>query len=368
MPSRSRDIYGSRERAGKPAAERRATPKEEADWIRQTSRNRWSTLVFAAAFLLFLGIFVTIILFQQRMIRAAREAAESITHAPLPLDDTPRPPMLTLDPEGRLVLDELADLVAAVPADEEGPYPFTAHWVQQAAVQLRLAESAYRSSEWRTALAHYRNAVRILPGIEGLATTMGICALRMRDFEEAERILAAEIERGGEPRAPLWSNLAVAQMGQERFEEASRTLARAMEEDPAYAPARQNLAVLRYRSGDFEGAAEAFGEAAAMVPLNAEHAHLHAVVLLRLERWREAAEVLRESGERFPDAAPIHFRRAEALARTDADADALAALRQAVALVDARRAMVWISRSAFDPLRAHPDFQELVMELTQGLR
>ena len=368
MPSRSRDIYGSREHAKQPVTARRATPTDEAEWIRKTSRSRWSFLGFAVAFLLFLGIFATIIFFQQRMIQAAREAAESVAHEPLAIDDTPRAPMLTLDPEGRLVLDELADLAAAVPADEEGPYPFTAHWVQQAAVQLRLADSAYRNSEWRTALVHYKNALRILPGIEGLAATMGICALRLRDFEEAERIFAAELDQGGGPRAPLWSNLAVAQMGQARFEEAARSLARAMEDDPAYAPARQNLAVLRYRSDDFEGAAEAFGEAAAMAPLNAEHAHLHAVVLLRLERWHDAAEVLRDSGERFPDAAPIHFRRAEALARTDATADALVALHRATALVDARRAMVWISRSAFDPLRSHPDFQQLVTDLTQGLR
>ncbi len=367
MPTRSRDIYGTRERTR--PEEPPPPAMDEATWLRKTSRNRWSVAIAVAAFILFAVIFAVILLVQRQMLQAARRAAESpATHDPLPVEVTPRPPLLTIDPEGQLVLDELADLAAALPPDEDGPYPLTPHWIQQAAIQLRLADAAYGNGEWRAALTHYRAAVRILPGIEGLAATMGICALRLRDFEEAERIFTQALETEEERRAALLNNLAVARMGREHYAEAREAIAEAIAEDPEYAPARQNLGVLHFRTGDMEAAAEAFAEAAEVAPLGAEHIHVYAVTLLRLERWAEAAEVLRQSGERYPDAAPIHFRRAEALARKPDPAGAIEALRRAVSLVDPPRAMLWLSRSGYDPLREQPEFQQIVSELTQPRR
>ncbi len=366
MPTSSshKDIYRVRPPHRPALPGRASSPRDEMEWFRRSAAmNRWTNALFLLMIVVLLAFLVGIIVHQQSRIQAVREEVSP----PVRFSLRPASPdswLEELDPDIQLELDEW--LVRGPEPVGEGPHPMNARWIQEAALHLRRAESAYRAGNWRTALEHYESAARIFPAIEGIDVQRGVCHLRLREFAEAESFFSAAAERGVDS-AGLHNNRAVALMGLDRPDEAAPHLQRAIQQDPEYLPARHNLALLQYQAGNLAAAADMFAELDRRRPLSAEHLHLYALTLLRLEQWKKAAAVLRESIQRYPQVPPIRFRLAEALAHASEPEAAMAALREAAALVDARHAMRWISRSEFDPLRPRPEFKQLVAELSGGL-
>jgi len=362
MNDAPKDIYSARERE-RPLVEDRPRVTSDERWFRAV-QEQWKTAILVAMLIALAGILLGVIYYQQRVLARARNAAQALQPVELAPQGTHNAP-LTIDPEGRLVLDELGDV------EPESPPPggiaaLTPHWVKQAAIHLRRGERAYEDGDWTGARLAFEEVRRILPGIERLDESIGLCHLRLKDYEKAEAVFAALVaKRAGS--APLLNNLGVAQMGRERREDAARTFGKALTADPAYGPARQNLGLLHYRSGEMTRAAEVLAEVVRHSPQNAEASLMYAVALLKLKRWSEAAGALEEAARVTPSA-PVFFRLAEAKSHTGGADDAMKALQRGVDLVDASAALLWINRTEFDALRVRTDFQKLAADLTQAIR
>ncbi len=340
-------------------------PRIEADerWWKAT-REQWKTFILVTLLLLFVGVLIGVVYFQHRILSRARSSDTSGGPVQLAPQGTYSAPV-GIDPEGRLVLDELGDVELETPPPG-GVASLTPHWIKQAAIQLRHGERAYEDGDWAGALRAFEEVRRILPGIERLDESVGLCHLRLKDYEKAGEVFAA-LTAKRPASAPLLNNLGVARLGQDRREEAARDFRKALELDAAYAPARQNLGLLHYRAGEMDRAAETLADVVRDAPQNAEACLMYAVALLRLSRWADAAGVLEEAARVTP-AAPILFRLAEARSHTGQPDDAMKILQRGVDLVDARAALVWLNRPEFESLRARPDFQKLVGDLTQAIR
>ncbi len=362
MKETPRDFYSARERE-RPVLDERRQAEAEERWYRAI-QEQWKTAVLVAILLAFAGVLVGVVYYQQRILARARAGARPLDPVQLAPQGTYSAPV-GIDPEGRLVLDELGDVEPETPP-VGGVAVLTPHWVKQAAIRLRHGERAYEEGDWGGALRAYEEVRRILPGIERLDESIGLCHLRLKDYPKAEGVFSALAARNP-GSAPLLNNLGVAQMGQNRTELAAQTFQKALDIDPAYGPARQNLGLLHYRSGEMGRAAEALAEVVRNAPQNAEASLMYAVALLKLSRWAEAAGVLEEAARVTPSA-PVLFRLAEARAHTGNPDDAMRTLQRGVDMVDARAALVWLNRAEFDPLRNRPDFQKLAGDLTQAIR
>lgn len=362
MSDEPKDIYRSRDR-DRPVVEER-TPTEAGErWLRET-QERWKNALLVAMLVLLIGILMGVIYYQTTVIRGVRgHGADAVGPVSLAPQGTYNAPV-DIDPEGRLVLDELADVAPdAVPTG--GVPSLTPHWIKQAAIHLRQGERAYEEGNWSSALRSFEEVRRILPDIERLNEWIGICHLRLKNYEKAGEVFALLSAR--QPKsAPILNNLGVAHLGQDRRDEAAVDFRKAIALDPEYSPAFQNLGLLHYRAGAMDAAVKSLKKVVQSDPKNSEATLMYAVALLKLGRWAESAAILEEATRTSPSA-PVYFRLAEARARMGTPDVAMKALQRGLDLVDGRRALVWLNRSEFDPLRKYPDFQKLVADLSQAV-
>lgn len=367
MSRSSQDIYRSREKDRELIAVQDKVGSRRT-WFLNATDSRHRPVIAIILFLAgFLAISALVISYQHSVLREVRDAGLA--------DPGPEPQFavrparrfaVEIDPGGEVVIDDLGDVpLREIP--EEPPAILTADWVKQAAAHLRNAERAYEELRWAESIHHYRQAQRILPDLEDLDRRIGLAQLRMEDFEGAEVSFLAEAKRQPESAA-AFNNLGVSRMGQGRREAAEQDLLAALGRNPQHGPARRNLALLYFGAGRPEEAVEALDQALAIYPNDSELLHMQAVILIRLERWSEASALLEDTVQRMPEAVPILFRLAEVRAHSRDERGALEALGRAVRLVDAQRALLWISRLTFDPLRENPDFQALLHDLSQAVR
>jgi tetratricopeptide (TPR) repeat protein len=363
MSDESKDFYRSRDRE-RPVLEERAQTEADERWLRAT-QARWKNALLVAMLVLLVGILMGVIYYQTTVIRGEQgQGAGTVGAIVLAPQGTYNAPV-DIDPEGRLVLDELADVAPdAVPTG--GVAALTPHWIKQAAIHLRQGERAYEEGNWSSALRSFEEVRRILPDIERLNEWIGLCQLRLKNYEKAGEVFALLSTRRPKS-APLLNNLGVAHLGQDRRDEASADFRKAIALDPEYVPAHQNLGLLHYRTGAMEAAMKSLKKVVRSDPMNSEAALIYAVALLKLGRWAESAAILEEATRTSPSA-PVYFRLAEARARMGTPEVAMKALQRGLDLVDGRRALVWLNRSEFDPLRKYPDFQKLVADLSQAIR
>ena len=366
MDPSHKDIYSERER-DRGFVEDQGPGEADERWLRSTTRSVWSSVVLVIVLLLFLGVMGLVIYLQHNMLKEARQRQrDEVT----PVDVRPAPragASLEVDPTGRLILDEFEPLPSDDTLATGTPKRLNSRLVQQTAFHLRQAERSYREENWPAALDSFREALKIMPELDGVHEQMGLCHLRLKDFSKAEEVFSESVKKATNS-APLWNNLGVARMGAGSNATAEQDLLKAMAIDPGYAAARHNLGLLYYRTGEMEKAARTFAQSIKVDPSNADVALMYSISLMKLDRWPEAAAVLQESATRSPQAAPILFRLAEARSHTKDTVGAIKALKSAIELVDVRTAMVWLNRKEFDLLRGRPEFQEIVMELTKPMR
>lgn len=365
MPHSSKDIYQTRERDRDLIAPAKTTPDIHA-WFQRVGRNPWSIALLVLIGLGFAGGFLTLVLRQKKLMEQSRvqtlaeqpaEKAEVADQAIFPVD---------FDPEGAMTESEFETLSGRT-VPEGGPTVLTPDWVKQAAVHLRQAEIAFAEKRWNSAILNYEKAQTILPSLQGINRWIGLAQLRLKAYPVAEAAFAAEAI--ADPKdAGVRNNLGVARLGQGRTEEAEKDFAEALLLKPGHPPALRNLAFVYYRSDRLAPALDTISLYLPGSPDDVEMVHVKAVILIRMERWKEAVAALEAILEKYPDNVPILFRLAEARSHVPDSGDPVALLRQAAAKTDARRALVWINRSGFDPLRERPDFQALVLELSQAVR
>jgi tetratricopeptide (TPR) repeat protein len=365
MPHPSKDIYQTRERDRDLLAPAKPTP-DMHDWFGRAGRNPWSIALLVLIGLGFLGGFLTLLL-RQKQVREQAETRAEQAEAAVP--ETPPARILypmDLDPVGALTEGEFEELATRIVPDG-GPIALTPDWAKQAANHIRQAETAFSERNWQATILHYEKARAILPGLQGINRWIGLAQLRLKAYPAAEAAFSPEAEI--EPAdAGLRNNLGVARFGQDRLAEAEQDFQAALRLKPGYPPALRNLALLFYQSDRSAEALDMLSLYLTGAPDDVEMVHMKAVTLIKMEQWKEAALALEAILTLYPDNAPILFRLAEVQAHLPDGGDPVVLLKQATERTDARRALAWINRSGFDPLRDRPDFQALVLELSQAVR
>ena len=359
------DIYSQNQRkpndvwATPPGVGKGAKPQNM--WASLQRRQLIQNIVSVVLVLLIIGLVVVVSLQHQLL---SSPPASRVSEG-LPFTERPRFLGLDPDPRGDYIIqtyEQPRDLDIG-----EGDKPLNRYWLRQAAYHLLQAEQAEREGLERRALEEYVRALRIYPDLKGVHDRIGVIQMELQNHEAAAQ--AFELALQEEPDAiGVLNNLAVAYLRREQFDRAEETLARVIELQPQYAAAHYNLASLLMDRDQLARASSYFTSYQALAPTDLNAALAHASVLIKLEDWAGAVRQLSLAAELSPGTPPILFRLAQCHGQAGQTEQALEALRRGIALVDAARALVWMSRSEFDPIRGEPRFQQWIDELAAAQR
>ncbi len=151
-----------------------------------------------------------------------------------------------------------------------------------------------RNGNWRTDEILYRRTLEEQPDAQLIRTNLGLVYWDNGDALGAER----EWVRAMGPEAPYVStldNLGLLRTLQERYPEAISLFKRAIQDNPAYAPAHKNLAAVYADTGRLGDADREFRAAVALAPLNTEARNAYGHFIADQGRAAEAEEQFRAS-------------------------------------------------------------------------
>ncbi len=372
MPHTPHDIYETKKRrsAHNELFRTNRKPSDELYWIAALKQKRRQTFIIGLVAFLIISM-VVVITFQQYLLSNAPAYDPPPATAPAQPAPDARNLMNYLsvdaDSQTRFLLEEIQEQSIGAAEITSGDKPLHPDWIKEAAYHLLRAERAQQEGMDDLAIESYENALRIYPDLRGVYATLGMLHMDRRDYEPA----AAALERAALEEVMSFgvaNNLGVAYLQLERLDQAEEYLLHALRLRPQYAAAHYNLATLYVREGRATDAAVHFQAFLDMEPDNLSALLAYASILIQLEEWTPAVEMLERAADLSPRSPPIYFRLAQSLAQVHRRADAMQALKNAVALVDARNALAWMSRHEFDALRHDPGFQQLARELAAAQR
>ncbi|NIJ40169.1 uncharacterized protein (TIGR02466 family) [Parvibaculum indicum] len=149
-----------------------------------------------------------------------------------------------------------------------------------------------QTNRWGDALTHYANAVRSFPGEPQVIMTFGQLLQRMGKFAEAEAAYRKAVEL--DPGSQSYNMLGMAQLRQDRVEDAIACFNEAISMDPQNAAAYGNLGNAEQKRGNFEAAADAYERCHELSPKDVLPFVSRGMALMKLERWKEAADIFEE--------------------------------------------------------------------------
>lgn len=364
----SRDIYSIRRKrpdSDEDIFRQPVPPKSGASWDAAMRRQRVQSILTFVLLLVVVSL-VIVISFQQYLLSSSVnvESALSVTGAFTGTRQRVPATRLGQDEQSVFLLEELRQFDLSVPEGDE-PTPLHAKWIKTATYHILQAEVAQRLDQPDQAIAHYYQALRLFPSLQGIYSTIGMIYMEREEFAKAAEAL--EHATRTEPMTfGLANNLAVAYLQLQRLDEAEEALRESIALRPDYAAAYFNLATLYVREHQPQKAAPLFATYLQLEPNQLNAAMAYAATLIELQDWETAAQVLRHAEHLAPDSPPVLFRLAQSLGKINRGDEAIPYLLRAVRLVDSRHALGWMSRSEFDPLRDNPAFQQLVNELGEG--
>ena len=220
-----------------------------------------------------------------------------------------------------------------------------------------LATVYAEQKRYREALAEYLLALRLEPdGATAHYNLASFLASHGGDMAVSEYRAALSLEPGY-PDAQLNLGLTLADQGQ--VVEAKEALSCAAGQDPADALARHELAGLLMDEGDHRAAIGLLKEVARLEPGNFE-AHLDlGICYAQKGFYAEAERSYARARELSPDDVLVNYNLAALLALWGRPADALGALRQALA-VDPAKVRGWLATDPmFRSLQGTPEYEAL---------
>ena len=103
------------------------------------------------------------------------------------------------------------------------------------------------------------------------------------------------------------SNLAIAQMEQEKYEDAQASLDRALQQDPNDPYALRGIGMVSFRKKEYEAARDNLARAVQLIPGDAVTQHFLGSTLQRLGQAKAAETALRKAVQLEPGHAKSHF-------------------------------------------------------------
>ena len=224
------------------------------------------------------------------------------------------------------------------------------------------AENAAKLGYYNKALDYYSKAERILRDSVDIQRYIGLTLLKKRDYENA--IIALKKALAFDPdNQSIINNLGVCYLALEQHEEAEQYFEHSLSIDPAYQIAIYNLASLHFNNKNFAEALTYFNRYSWLEDKLLDAAQMHAATLIQLAQWEQATVLLKAIILQAPHAVPAYFRYAQTLSMISEYDEAMMALRKGIRLVDAKKALSWVSREEFDRLRSRDEFRTLVDDL-----
>jgi tetratricopeptide (TPR) repeat protein len=277
--------------------------------------------------------------------------------------ETARPAMTAFEDPLPLYLIDPLKYIKPVPVPEQ-PADLTVDWLKQAVYHILEAEKAAQNNHYDSALKEFSDARKIFPGLKGISRLQGLIYLAQKNYPAAAQSFVQALQEEP-PTFGVVNNLGIAYIGMTNLPQAEACLVEAIKMDSNYALAYYNLAMIRQRQGDAPRAADFLGVYTRMQPGDLSARQSYAMLLLSLGQWEKAALVLDALGDATPQSAVIQFRLAQALSHvTGKREQSLSTLEHAVALVDSRKALAWLSRPDFDLLRNEARFRKLSDQLS----
>lgn len=232
---------------------------------------------------------------------------------------------------------------------------------------MRQANEFMMNREWDGAEANLRRTLAIWPEMNAAMRLLGALYLQRGQFDQA--ILTLEKAIKGDPfNADTFNNLAAAYMQRGQLERAEDLLLTALQIRPDSAVTHINLGLLYILWGRYDQSAEHLQAAVRQLPDNPSVRNNLGVSLLRLGRYEEARANFRHLISRQPNRPEAYFNTAITYVLERNHAEALAWLRQGVARCSPVEAQRNLMDSDFDSLRALPEFNALLRELTEPAR
>jgi tetratricopeptide (TPR) repeat protein len=171
--------------------------------------------------------------------------------------------------------------------------------------QINLGQILFERGQLEEAIACFRKALEIHPGLAEAYNDLGNTLLKQGRAEEAitdfQKALSARPDF-----ADAWDNLGVALLRQGRTAEAKAHFQRALELRPDCAEAHNNLGNLLLQEGQTDAAISRFRQALDILPDFAEANYSLAISLVQIGRTDEAVSRLRKAVEIQPQDAQAH--------------------------------------------------------------
>jgi tetratricopeptide (TPR) repeat protein len=331
------------------------------DIFRQSKRAAFVFRLIVLAFMIFISLFIV----EESRNRRVRERGTFQDYRPGKAVTLRTESVFSLgdDFESELIMDEMADMEPTPISAASGEIEMNTHWVKQAAMHLIKAERAYAIEEWAEAIIHYNNALKILPDLKGVDARLGLCYMRVKDYDSSSEAFG-KVSEEDMPSYRVLNNLGVSRLASKDFNAAEQNFLKVLEIEPNYAPALHNIALLYYRTEMYAESADYFQRYFALKEVDLNAMQIYTDALIKLERWEEAADVLRRSGREMPRAAPIFMSLAYVLSNLGEYDEAMANLERGVALLDRPKAMSMVAAPEYNALRNRQDFKELVDRIT----
>lgn len=364
MDLKRQDIYESEGKGAGDGDGGGGRPAGNNPWLEMFRHSKRSATIFRIvilAFIVFMSLLVVEQMQRDRIDHSGYTPDKSVGSVKLRTDSV-------LDFEGdlesALIIDELIDIEAVQVEPSSGDIEMNIHWVKQAAMRIFKAERAYETEEWADAVEHYNQALKILPDLKGVDARIGLCFMRMEDYNASAHAFSnASADSTNTFR--ILNNLGVARLAENEFGAAEKNFKRVLEIEANYAPALYNMALLYYRTQMYSESTEFFERYFALNEVDVEAMQIYTDALIKLERWDDAAKMLEKSAKNMPQAAPIHMSLAYVLSQTGELDQAMDYLTRGVKLIDRPRAMTMVAAPEYDALRQRQDFKELVDRLAQ---
>ncbi len=243
-----------------------------------------------------------------------------------------------------------------------GDKPVSTKWVKNVAYHVIVGQQALAVKQYEKAAIHFEKALVIFPEIHGVRKLLGTVYLKQKKFENAIAPLKAALEE--EESLSSISNLGIALLATEQFENAEGYMLRALALQPEHPGCHKNLALLYKKMERPKKSLAHFEKYFSLYPEDLGAIEVYAEYLLDLDQREEAADFLKDACQQeTEDALPLYLLLAKIEARATNEVQAVEALKNITRYISPNLAIIEMHLEDFDTIRESEAFQNLLHQI-----